>query len=357
MLLRPPPSASRVAAARCALLLVSAAIALVALLEPGAKELPELTQTHPHIRVETAAPRRLRVALLFFGQLRNPAGLAPQQMHICLLDGRYEVDIFAHFWFDPGLSVFEASRYANSPPVLPNAPALFREAYGEPVAILMEPPIPVAQLTKRNYNHSHGHESRGPVEGQRMVGNMLSMYLSMQRVFELFQRVEREEGLAPYDFVVSARTDSVFVSCPSLGSLDKSFIYAADRFPERAAYFCDHALLMPRDTATAVLTVSHRFDTQYDDGVFAASEPMMYANIERAGLLPRLRLLPLSVLNVPLTRDGETVGHAGENLASRDFLGVVSPQKHSRGYDMRQPSRSYKEDPDFAPDWPGLRGS
>lgn len=50
----------------------------------------------------SAAPRRLRVALLFSGQPRNVKGLAAQKMHVCVLNGRFDVDIFAHFWFEPG---------------------------------------------------------------------------------------------------------------------------------------------------------------------------------------------------------------------------------------------------------------
>ena len=51
----------------------------------------------------------LRIAIIFRGQLRTPSGIAARQMHTCVLNGQYHVDVFAHFWFSPTSTVYEAS--------------------------------------------------------------------------------------------------------------------------------------------------------------------------------------------------------------------------------------------------------
>lgn len=329
------------------------------------------------------APRRQRVALVFSGQPRFIHGIAAFAWRECLLD-RADVDIYAHFWWQGAGGGEYESINGGSGHVDGDAMTAFFDEYGRNVvqlpealsgtspshaqfaaaikhlrndlnvntSILTEKPIPGQKFVHRNYPNSWKYDS----DGNRAIGNVFSQYASMQRAAYLWSNFSESLGIE-YDWVVRARTDVVMKHCPDIDKLEKGYIYMPD-WHGASPIVANHAIYMPANLTVAVMGKAFdRIDALYDDGVYATDERIMYAHIDSAGLLDRLRFLPTNYFEPALTRDG---GGTQWSLdpETNDYA-VVKPLNRTTGqYEFHQWMVSYKADGNYrVPGWQNTGGS
>jgi hypothetical protein len=287
--------------------------------------------------------RKLRVALLFSGLPRLISGIAHDALRRCVLDRDFEVDTYAHMWWEPSPNSSE-----------PNPIDEFRLLYN-PVAVATEPVIPPEGLLRgREYTHAYGYASLGL--GNKQWYNFLSLYAGMGRVYKLFHNVSTALGRT-YDFVIRTRTDSVWGACPDLAKLDTNLMYAPDWYPG-IPNLVNHILVFPGRDATQNGSIAHTMFNMidkvydlYDAGIFGVDESLMFALMDLSGFKPRARFISVTQYDPGLTRDGRTLIGATYNEISMPGLVPEPPG----GYRVSITTASYtmcpNYRPDFVPEW------
>lgn len=169
----------------------------------------------------------MRIALCLSGQPRFIKEAAPYIIqNVCK---GYQVDVFAHFWFDESITD-HPYKYGGSGKwvdqrISKTAITDFISLYN-PVKYVVEPSKKfVDTQLKTDYCYKpngelvswtkHWKESNEPNYRNRMVNNWLSYHYSLSQVSRLKKEYEYEHDFK-YDFVVKSRSDII---------LDNKFIY------------------------------------------------------------------------------------------------------------------------------------
>jgi hypothetical protein len=259
------------------------------------------------------------------------SGIAHDALRRCVLDRDFEVDTYAHFWVEP-----------PSNPSDQNPIDEFRRLYN-PTALATEPVIPPEVLLRgREYTHVY----------VSLWNNFLSLYTGMGRVYMLFHNVSTALGRT-YDFVIRARTDSVWGACPDLAKLDTNLMYAPDWYPG-IPNLVNHILVFPGHDATQNGSIAHTMFNMiekvydlYDRGIFGVDEGMMFALMDLSGFKPRARFITVTQYDPGLTRDGRNFLGATYNEFNMPGLVPEPPG----GYMMSITRASYTMCPNYRPDF------
>jgi hypothetical protein len=338
----PSPSPSRVPAP---IPPPSAAAAAAASTSPAPLPSASATPTPPPCvpGKDDNCKRKLRVALLFSGLPRLISGIAHDALRRCVLDRDFEVDTYAHIWWEP-----------SSNPNDPNPIDEFRRLYN-PVAVATEPVIPPEGLLRgREYTHAYGYATLGL--GNKQWYNFLSLYAGMGRVYTLFHNLSTALGRS-YDFVIRTRTDSVWGACPDLAKLDTNLMYAPDWYPG-IPNLVNHILVFPGRDATQTGSIAHtmfnmidRVYDLYDAGIFGVDEGLMFALMDLSGFKPRARFISVTQYDPGLTRDGRTLIGATYNEVSMPGLVPEPPGGYRASITTASYTMCPNYRPDFVPEW------
>lgn len=281
---------------------------------------------HADVDEPSPANARLKIALLFSGQPRHVAGKAALSFKTCLLD-HYDVDTYAYFWWDNGNDHLAEGSLVSSA-ISPDSIDVFTQLY-HPKAMELHPPIPIRNFVTHNYPNQYGFK----LFGNRIAGNVLSMYAALKGVLGVWQN--HSKGVK-YDFVIRARSDAVMRNCPDLNNLPKGFLYGPD-WHQHLPLMVNHVLIMAPDIAPAVMGVFDRVDALYNEGVFILDEALTFANLETSGLKPRTRLIPMQYFLPAFTRDGNLI--EASECGAEDVPRVVPMPVD--GYHLVEPQVSY----------------
>jgi len=162
----------------------------------------------------------MRIALCFSGQPRFITEAAPYIIeNVCK---SYNVDVFAHFWFDESITD-QPYKYGGSGKwvdqrISKSSISDFVSLY-KPVKYFVEPSRPfLDSKLKTDYCYKpngelvswskHWKESTEPNYRNRMVNNWLSYHYSLAQVNRLKKEYEYENDFR-YDFVVKSRSDTI----------------------------------------------------------------------------------------------------------------------------------------------------
>ena len=272
----------------------------------------------------STAAARLRVALLFSGQLRIDGGPSFELFNAALLQ-RHQVDVYAHFWWHP--------EPINASPWTGSAGRSYPRSYLENFARLysvramaVDPPLGLERLP---HPYPNTPSPSSPF-------NTFSQHVSMLRVYDL---MERTRGATTYDSVVRARPDAPPGHFPALELLDRTAMYTHDwgRDPLEYPIIANLVAIMPHDVAAVYMTVSLAANRLYALGVQYNDETLMYAQVVSAGMAGRVKRLSPTYLFMDITRDNRLFGTPFEavshGLPFRD-CGVVCPQNDSGEYEF-----------------------
>ena len=154
----------------------------------------------------------MKIALCFSGQPRYVERCAPLILKHLIQD--YEMDVFAHLWFDEQLTqapfkVDDTGNWENQT-ISKNAISIFKQCY-QPKAIKVEssksfsdPDLFVDRARSEKMFWSNG--SNDPMLAVREINNSLSYFYSLNAVLTLLKLHEYEHNFK-YDWVIRCRTD------------------------------------------------------------------------------------------------------------------------------------------------------
>jgi hypothetical protein len=235
-----------------------------------------------------------RVALIFSGQPRCVDGISYRSFKTCILD-RYDVDVYAHFWGD-----IDPNKTTGS---MDSLIKLFEQLY-KPKSIKVDTPLIVdeypLELIQKHSTVEVTRENLMTLPYDKgwaaWVRNCVSMYTSMQRAYAVFL----DNASSKYDWVIRARTDCVLLRCPRLDMLDTHYMYAPNWHGNYNPVVVNHTLILPPDIAPIMFNIRANVETLSGN----MDEQFVYNHLKRAGILNRVRTLPMNIFYPTLTRDG-----------------------------------------------------
>lgn len=271
---------------------------------------------------------KLRVAIVFSGQPRCVDGVSYEGFRKCLLE-RYDVDVYAHFWNDiesnkstgtvsENIRTFET---LYRPKVIQIDPPLRAEEY--PLAFIQpHSPVPLTADTLLELNSSNW---------AYWVRNCVSMYASMGRAYELC----KNSGIK-YDWIIRTRTDCALLRFPQLDLLDRSCIYAPNWHGHTNPVIVNHALITPPDIADTLFQIRQTLESLPGH----MDEAFVYNHLKHHGLIDRVRMLPMTVFNPGLTRDGiiynVLTSHPSPTIEVIDPRAIEQPPVKKQPFYMRR---------------------
>jgi hypothetical protein len=259
---------------------------------------------------------KLRVAIVFSGQPRCVDGVSYQGFRKCVLDN-YDVDVYAHFWSD-----IESNKSVGT---AADNIGIFKTLYN-PKAIQVDPPL-TAEEYPLSFIQPHSPIPLTPANilditssnWSYWVRNCVSMYTSMGRAYELCKK----SGIR-YDWIIRTRTDCALLRCPRLDSLDKQYMYAPDWHGNTNPVVVNHALITPPDIAEKLFQIRESLETLPGH----MDEAFVYNHLKNCGLIDRVRMLPMTMFNPGITRDGNI--HAVLTSHPSSTIEVVDPRQPKR---------------------------
>ena len=173
--------------------------------------------------------KKLKVALLFSGQARFFDSEPYESIKKHILDNpNYDCETFCHFWWDNGIQLkYECSPW-NGWGELPIRKDTYQKLYDlyKPVSIKWNFPL-AREETDFGLNTIHVNTPY----------NVRSMYTSLQRVYEQFEKVNnlKFDSNSKYDFIVRIRYDTILEEFPDLKELSKIYteptLFVTDKYP------------------------------------------------------------------------------------------------------------------------------
>lgn len=255
---------------------------------------------------------KLRVAVVFSGQPRCVDGVSYEGFQKCILT-KYDVDVYAHFWNDvesnktSGTAAHNIERFEKlySPKAIQIDPPLTAEEY--PLDFIQpHSPIPLTRDTLLGVDSSNW---------AYWVRNCVSMYTSMGRAYELC----KNSGIK-YDWIIRTRTDCALLRFPLLEMLDRNHMYAPNWHGHTNPVIVNHALITPPDIADILFKIRETLESLPGH----MDEAFVYNHLNKHGLIDRVRMLPMTVFNPGLTRDGNI--HAVLTSHPNQTIEVVDPR-------------------------------
>jgi hypothetical protein len=249
---------------------------------------------------------RPRVAILFSGQPRSVDGISYKSFQKCILE-KYDVDVYAHFWGDIEMKKSSGSTYENI--------ETFKRLYN-PKAIQVDPPLtpeeyPIDFIQKYSSTPITRHNvfdipyDRG---WTAWVRNCISMYTSMQRVYDVF----KANTSSDYDWVIRTRTDCVLLRFPRLDSLDGQYMYAPNWHGNHHPVIVNHTLILPPDIAPVMFNLRNTVENLRGN----MDEEFVYNHLKSENLLDRVLTIPLNQFYPTLTRNGIITDRPEPNMTS-----------------------------------------
>ena len=214
----------------------------------------------------------MRVALLFSGQPRTVDGITFESIKATFLS-RYQVDVYAHFWRYVDLDK-AVSTAADNIEKFKNQYSPKATATDRPLTESEYPPNAITSLQKNSY----------------------SMYVSMKRVYELFEATN--ENIA-YDWIVRIRVDSVIYRCPNLTTLPRGYIYAP-KWHDNPELVVNHTIIMSPEHAKRFFSIPDTF--RQIDG--PSDEHYVYAHLKLHNMTQFLSPLSMNIFYPTFSRDG-----------------------------------------------------
>lgn len=175
----------------------------------------------------------MKIALCFSGQPRFIEEVAPSIKENVI--GDYDVDIFAHLWFDDGLQS-KPYKYGGSGKwkdqrISSDAINKFVEIYNPKKILIQSSKKFLDSNLSDNYLASLKRYKWGAIDNPeepnfnvRDVNNIISYYYSLQKVNTLKKEYEYDNDFK-YDIVIKIRTDSIVHNKISYESFPKDKIY------------------------------------------------------------------------------------------------------------------------------------
>lgn len=180
----------------------------------------------------------MKVALLFFGQLRHIDNPHTSNSHHQMIIDRYDTDVFAHCWWSDG------DQYSTSGHVTPlqvtssdNALDKFRTKYDftrlecEPSRVFTDQ---AEAMLARTTNHKWDLPEPYWFLRNNATSNTFSHMYSIQKAGDLLEDYIAATG-TNYDFIIISRPDICIWQYPNLHSLDPNYFHLSNhhgRFPD-----------------------------------------------------------------------------------------------------------------------------
>ncbi len=182
----------------------------------------------------------MKVALLFFGQLRFIDNPHTVDSHHQMIIDRYDTDIFAHCWWSEGEQYHTSGFHQQSPLLLntvDNALDKFKSKYDitklscEPSRLFKDQAD--AMLERVN---TRSWEISKPYwfHRENVMSNTFSHMYSIQKAADLLLEHIEETG-TQYDFIILSRPDALIYGSPDLNTLDPNCFYLSNHhnnFPD-----------------------------------------------------------------------------------------------------------------------------
>jgi len=182
----------------------------------------------------------MKIALLFFGQLRFIDNPYTVESHHQAIINRFDTDIFAHTWWSEKETEYSASVHVagDKPKVDSQALNKFRQKY-KITRLQTEESKFFEEEAKEFLDKSIKHNwpdifTPGWFLKERAFNNLLSHLYSIEQVGKLLDRHIQETG-TNYDLVILSRPDVCIWEYPILEKLEKNNFYLSNhhgRFPD-----------------------------------------------------------------------------------------------------------------------------
>lgn len=180
----------------------------------------------------------MKVALLFFGQLRHIDNPYTADSHHQMIIDRYDTDIFAHCWWADGDQYHTSGHVTDlSVDSSDNALDKFKSKYNI-TQLECEPSRVFTDQANAMIDRTKDHEWVLPKPywflRDNAMSNTFSHMYSMQKVGALLENFIDQTG-TQYDMIVVSRPDICIWQYPDLYSLDPTKFYLSnhhDRFPD-----------------------------------------------------------------------------------------------------------------------------
>lgn len=182
----------------------------------------------------------MKVALLFFGQLRFVNNPYTEDSHKQAIINRYDTDIFAHTWWSEKESEYSASVHVpgEKPKVDPDALNKFKAKYKLTALKTEESKFfekEAAELLEKSKNHNWPEiYTPGWFLREKAFNNLLSHLYSIEQVGRLLDK-HIQETKTKYDFVILSRPDLCIWEYPLLDKIQKGYFYLSNhhhKFPD-----------------------------------------------------------------------------------------------------------------------------
>ncbi len=227
---------------------------------------------------------KMKVALLLSGQPRFLDSPAYHSIKTQILE-RYDCDVYCHFWWSP-----EGGSYRTAPwsglgelTISADSEQTIKTLY-HPKALQWDPPL------LQSY-HTTQYER---TTCKSTWYNLPSMYLSMQRSYELCKASGQH-----YDWIIRLRYDAKLTAFPDLNTLPRDHFYVPD-YSQFHSLLSNNGFICSAEIADIMMNIYDYRDELYARGATFNDENMITLLVKSKGI--SYQILPKDQFYIDLYR-------------------------------------------------------
>jgi len=204
--------------------------------------------------------KRLKVAVLFFGQPRNVQNRIASMSHKIWLRN-HDVDYFGHCWFEEDSISYTGGLHVNKVNIPRSAPKILTRSY-KGISLVVDRPKDFS--SDSNIAEFYPIKENIKSRYQYLLPVYASQFYSIDKVInEFFFR-----KIHDYDFIVLSRYDNLILRLPSLSSLPKNKLVVSDS----RSYFADLVFIGQSKHIKALNVYPNLKDVLNEEDDFAPEE-------------------------------------------------------------------------------------
>jgi len=192
----------------------------------------------------------MKVALILHGQPRFIDNVFVQASWKEHLFNKYDIDVFGHTWWAPGVEKFECANWSQVKDDTLDENAINKiKAKLSPKILSVDPPTNFYKDPKWvSWEQSIVNCEKWPQWMRQNLHNGVSAFYSIEKIVTLFQEYSRINKIE-YDMCIITRYDMIINNFPDLTSLEKNklFVHNGHETDTNETYFRDYCFIVDQN--------------------------------------------------------------------------------------------------------------